>query len=266
MQAEQTDTGTEITDKAIAQYLNCNPDFFVNNQDILSRLRIPHDSGKAVSLIEKQVGVLRSKSRHLENSLLDLIAVARQNENLHDRLHTLIQEIITAPTLSDIVALTQTSLRDNFSAEDVHILLIAAAPKRASRKKTSNNPDNKSPLEKSSRSNQTVNLEEVEGATVVRYSDRRIKHFAKVFARKQTVCGMPETEQLNAMIGKDHAHVASAAIIPLHHERKLGLVMLTSRDESRFGVNKGVMFLNQMGELLSRRIHSYDAHARSMVK
>ena len=77
---------------------------------------------------------------------------------------------------------------------------------------------------------------------------------------------MPETEQLNAMIGKDHAHVASAAIIPLHHERKLGLVMLTSRDESRFGVNKGVMFLNQMGELLSRRIHSYDAHARSMVK
>ena len=144
MQAEQTDTGTEITDKAIAQYLNCNPDFFVNNQDILSRLRIPHDSGKAVSLIEKQVGVLRSKSRHLENSLLDLIAVARQNENLHDRLHTLIQEIITAPTLSDIVALTQTSLRDNFSAEDVHILLIAAAPKRASRKKAGNNPDNKS--------------------------------------------------------------------------------------------------------------------------
>ena len=269
MQAEQTDSGTEITDEAITQYLNCNPDFFVNNQDILSRLRIPHDSGKAVSLIEKQVGVLRSKSRHLENSLLDLIAVARQNENLHDRLHTLIQEIITAPTLSDIVALTQTSLRDNFSAEDVHILLIAAAPKRASRKKSGKSgdkSDTKSAPEKSSTSNRAVKLTQVEGATVVRHSDRRIKHFAEVFAGKQTVCGMPETEQLNAMIGKDHAHVASAAIIPLHYERKLGLVMLTSRDESRFGVNKGVMFLNQMGELLSRRIHSYDAHARSMAK
>ena len=271
MQAEQTDSGTEITDEAITKYLNCNPDFFVNNQDILSRLRIPHDSGKAVSLIEKQVGVLRSKSRHLENSLRDLIAVARQNENLHDRLHTLIQEIITAPTLNDIVALTQTSLRDNFSAEDVHILLITAAPKRAPRKKPGNEKsgnidDSKIKPDKSSASAKAVKLPTVEGATVVRHSDRRIKHFANVFADKQTVCGMPETEQLNAMIGKDHAHVASAAIIPLHYERKLGLVMLTSRDESRFGVNKGVMFLNQMGELLSRRIHSYDAHARGIVK
>jgi uncharacterized protein YigA (DUF484 family) len=83
--------------------------------------------------------------------------------------------------------------------------------------------------------------------------------FRELFQTGQTMCGMPTREQLNFIIGKDHAHVASVAMIPLHHERKLGVVALTSRDESRFGAGKGVMFLNQLGGLLGRRIHSYGA-------
>ena len=264
MQPEQTDIGTEISNETIARYLIRNPEFFANNQDILSRLRIPHESGKAVSLIEKQVSVLRGKCGHLENSLRDLIIVARENELLHQRLHSLIKEIISAPTLDDIVALTQSSLRDNFNAEDVHILLIAEAPKRAPRKKSGDGA--KASSGKTAKRTKPGKLDTVEGATVVRHTDKRIKHFADVFAGKQTVCGMPGTEQLQAMIGKEHAHVASAAMIPLHHERKLGMLMLTSRDESRFGAKKGVMFLNQMGDLLSRRIYSYAALAKGVVK
>lgn len=255
MQLEKTDLATELTDDEVTRYLTGNPEFFVNNQDILARMRIPHDSGKAVSLIEKQVSVLRGKCGHLENSLRDLIAVARENENLHQRLHSLIQDIITVPSLAEIVALTQNSLRENFSAEEVHIMLIAPAPKRAAKGKSAKKPtDGAKPARA-----RASKLQQVEGAIRVRHTDKRIRHFADVFDVGETVCGMPSTDQLIAMIGKEHANVASAAIIPLHYERKLGVIMLTSRDESRFGMNKGVMFLNQMGDLLSRRIHSYQA-------
>lgn len=264
MQLEQSDFDSELSNDTVFGYLTRHPEFFVNNQDILARLRIPHDSGKAVSLIEKQVSVLRGKCGHLENSLSDLIAVARQNELLHQRLHTLIQEIITASSLSDIVALTQRSLRENFNAEEVHIFLIAAAPKRASRKtKASDTAKTQSPPAPRARA---AKLETVAGATLVRHTDKRIKHFNDLFAQGQTVCGMPEREQLVAMMGTEHANVGSAAMIPLQFERKLGVVMLTSRDESRFGANKGVMFLNQLGELLGRRIHSYAAHAQAANK
>lgn len=260
MQPEQTDFDTAISDNAVIKHLTGNPEFFVNNQDILARLRVPHASGTAVSLIEKQVSVLRGKCTHLENSLRDLIAVARENENLHQRLHILIQEIITAPSLDDIVELTQTSLKDNFSAEDVHIMLIAAPPKRSSRKPSAARKGEAAAPKKTAKS--ASKLDKVAGATVVRHTDKRVKQFADVFSRGSTLCGMPSEEHLLAMVGKEHADVASAAIIPLHFNRKLGVVMLTSRDESRFGVGKGVMFLDQMGELLSRRIHSYTAQGQ----
>ena len=254
MQLEKTDNAcSEFSDDDIVAYLARNPEFFLTHQDILPRLRIPHNCGKAISLIEKQVSVLRGRCAHLENSLHDLIAVARQNECLHQNLHELIKEIITAPSLEHIVALTQSSLRENFNAEEVHMMLIAEAPKLNTSKKSTKNSSKTSKPVRSRHPAPT----QIKGARVVRYSDRRIKCFADVFAARQTVCGMPAVDQLNAMIGKDHSQVASAALIPLHHERKLGMLMLVSRDESRFGMNKGVMFLNQMAELLSRRIHSY---------
>lgn len=262
MQPEQTDIGNEITDDAVFKYLIRNPEFFVGNQEILTRLRVPHDSGKAVSLIEKQVSVLRGKCGHLEKSLRDLIAVARQNESLHQRLHLLNQEIITASNLTDIVSLTQTCLRTSFNAEDVHLMLIAPAPKRAPRKKAG---DSKAAAKSATRK-RAPKLDQIEGATTVRHTDKRVKQFEQLFKGGETLCGMPTDEQLQAMVGRRHANVGSAAIIPLQFERKLGVVMLTSRDESRFGAGKGVMFLNQMGELLSRRIHSYVAHAQVVQK
>ena len=258
MQTEQPDFGQVLSTDEVIGYLTSNPEFFVSNQDVLARLRVPHNSGPAVSLIEKQVSVLRGKCGQLETSLRDFIAVARQNESLHQRLHKLIQEIITAATIEDIVRLTQTRLRDNFSAENVHIMLIAPSPKRAPRRKASEPKGTASKIA----TRKSAKLPSVEGATMVRSNDKRVREFADIFANGHTVCGMPTTAQLQAMIGKSYADVASAAIIPLHFERRLGVVMLTSKDESRFNVRKGVMFLNQMGDLLGRRIHSYNAHAQ----
>lgn len=263
MPLEQTDLDNAITDDSVLGFLKNNPEFFIHNQDILSRLRIPHDSGNAVSLIEKQVSVLRNRCGHLENSLRDLIAVARENENLHQRLHNLIQHIISAPTIEEITALTQTSLRENFSAEDVRILLIAPAPKRTARKKDA---DKKTTKSKPAARTRAVKPAQIDGATVVAHTDKRIKAFSELFSAGSTQCGMPTPEHLNALLVEDQAQVASAAMIPLHYQRKLGVVMLTSPDESRFASGRGVMFLDQLGDLLSRRIHSYGALTPAVSK
>lgn len=263
MQPEQTDIGSTLSADSVLRYLVRNPDFFVSNQDILPRLRIPHDSGKAVSLIEKQVSVLRGKCGTLENSLRDLIAVARENENLHQRLHGLIQEIISATTLEQIVALTRSSLQDNFNADQVHIVTVGAKPKRAAAKKTASQSTAKSVAKKT---NRTRKPKPVEGLTQLAHNDKRLKLFTELFEGRETVCGLPSAEHLACLVGDDYANIASAAMIPLYHERELGIVMLTSKDESRFAAGKGVMFLNQLGELLSRRLHTYGALAPAVSK
>ncbi len=269
MQPEQSDLSAVLTDEAVLGFLTSHPEFFVSNQAILPRLRIPHESGGAVSLIEKQVSVLRNKCGTLENSLRDLIAVARENENLHQRLHLLIQEIISATTLEQIVKLTRCSLRENFNADDVQLLLVASKPKRVAAKKNTasdtTKAGTKTEVPKTTATKKPATRARktklVEGLQVVAPNDKRLKLFAELFDSAQTQCGLPSAEQLECFVGKNVSNIASAAMIPLYHERQLGVIMLTSRDESRFSSGKGVMFLNQLGELLSRRLQTYGAIA-----
>ncbi|NND90674.1 MAG: DUF484 family protein [Granulosicoccus sp.] len=271
MQPEQSDLGNVLCDDAVLSFLTRNPEFFVNNQDILPRLKIPHDAGNAVSLIEKQVSVLRGKCSTLENSLRDLIAVARENESLHQRLHVLIQEVISATTLEQIVSLTRSSLRENFNADDVHLLLVASKPKRASTRKSSkaseaSKSSKTSAASAATRTRRARTSKPVEGMRIIAHNHKSLNLFSELFECGETVCGLPSEDHLSCLVGKDYANIASAALIPLQHERSLGIVMLTSRDESRFASGKGVMFLNQLGQLLSRRLHTFGAIAPAAAK
>ena len=72
----------ELSEQAVQDYLEAHPDFFENNAALLSSLRVPHGSGAAVSLVERQVSVLRQKELKLERQLKELISVARDNDVL----------------------------------------------------------------------------------------------------------------------------------------------------------------------------------------
>ncbi len=228
MQAEQTDRRDVPSADSVLQFLTHNPDFFNQHSDVLPRLSIPHHTGQAVSLIEKQVSVLRNKCCTLENSLRDLINVARENEQLHQRLHGLIQDIITASSLDDVVNLTRDNMLANFNADDVRVVIV------------SQKPDEKP-------ASDHIQLKE---------NDPGLALFSEIFKKRETRCGELGDAQKQVIFGADAQHVASAAVIPLIHNRKLGLVVLSSKDETRFALGKGVMFLNQLGEVLSRRVDS----------
>ena len=67
-----------ISEEAIAAYLLSHPDFFERHSSLLLKLRLPHQtSGLTVSLVERQVSVLRQRNSQLERQLQDLIAVAK---------------------------------------------------------------------------------------------------------------------------------------------------------------------------------------------
>jgi len=226
MQVEQTERHDVPNADSVLKFLTRNPDFFNQHSDVLPRLSIPHHTGSAVSLIEKQVSVLRNKCCTLENSLRDLITVARENEQLHQRLHRLIQDIITASSLDDVVNLTRDNLLTNFNADDVRLVLISS--------ELQEDP-----------SSDYILMED---------GDPGVELFSELFKKSETLCGQLGDAQKQLIFGENAEDVASAAVIPLVHNRKLGLVVLASKDESRFALGKGVMFLNQLGEVLSRRV------------
>ena len=52
----------ELNDETVREYLKDNDDFLQRNPDMLDYLHISHASGSAVSLVEKQVSVLRERN------------------------------------------------------------------------------------------------------------------------------------------------------------------------------------------------------------
>jgi len=215
-----------------------NPDFFNQHADVLPRLHIPHETGGAISLIEKQVNVLRTKCSSLENSLRDLINVARENERLHLRMHRLIQDIISAESLHKLVTISRESLIANFNADDVRVFLTSSA-------------ENTESLEKA------FSRKAEDNHYTLSSKDPVFDMFSKNFAESETFCGPLNDEQRALLCTGCETELASAAVIPLQFNGQLGLVVMGSADASRFDSGKGVMFLNQLGEVLSRRVQSF---------
>ena len=76
---------TVTDEEAVAQYLQNHPEFFEGYADLLARMRIPHPAGGAVSLVERQMSILRQQNRQFERKLVDLVEVARSNDQLTSR-------------------------------------------------------------------------------------------------------------------------------------------------------------------------------------
>ena len=56
----------QVSEEAVREYLEAHPDFFEHNKALLSQLELPHGAGGAVSLVERQVSVLRQKELKLQ--------------------------------------------------------------------------------------------------------------------------------------------------------------------------------------------------------
>ena len=81
-QPERQFVEDELSEETVCDYLQSHPDFFERNSKLLSLLRLPHETGGTVSLVERQVSMLRQKELKLERQLKELIEVARDNDLL----------------------------------------------------------------------------------------------------------------------------------------------------------------------------------------
>ena len=89
-----TDKKNKLSNKEIAEYLILNPNFFKENPEVLNSIEIVHDSGAAVSLIEKQVELLRSNYNSTTDKLIEILGIAKNNEDIFSLTKKLIISLI----------------------------------------------------------------------------------------------------------------------------------------------------------------------------
>ncbi len=87
----------QTDEERIERYLTLNPDFFERHQPLLARMRLPHmRTGSTVSLVERQVEVLRDQKTDADRRLAEFVAVARANDHLAERIHRFTRRLLRA--------------------------------------------------------------------------------------------------------------------------------------------------------------------------
>jgi uncharacterized protein YigA (DUF484 family) len=228
--SKQTARGIDasaIDDERIAEYLVAHPDFFERHASVLARLRLPHQRGSAaVSLVERQVLVLREKNTNLELRLHELIENGRTNDMTTERMHKLTRRLIRARDLPGVVAALETSLREDFGASRwVALITDPALPGI------------------SGFANQHVR--------VVARGAPELKIFETFFENARPRSGQIRDTQREYLFGGGGSPVGSSALVPLGERAALGLLAIGSHDTERFLPTMSTDFLVRIGELVS---------------
>ena len=90
----------------VINFLKKNPDFFIEYPDAIESLEIKHESGEAVSFIEKQVELIKAKNLETSTKLKEFIINAKENEILFLKIKKLIGIILNSEDLERLLTLS----------------------------------------------------------------------------------------------------------------------------------------------------------------
>jgi len=214
-----------LTEDSIADYLQAHPDFFERHAGLLGSLRLPHDAGgQAVSLVERQVLVLRQKNLKLERKLKDLIDVARSNDALAGRIHALALLMLAAPDRAGIVRVLEEQLRLSFSADQAVLVVFDTLAN---------------------------GLVASRFLRVVGRDDPAIAPFRTFLQSRAPRCGQVRDAQRDYLFGAGNVEIGSLALVPLGQDAEIGFLAIGSRDSDHFHPGMSIDFLARLGELVS---------------
>ena len=100
------EASNDITEQQVVSFLKKTPEFFRQNPEILANMSLPHGSGNAVSLVERQVAILRERSMQARHKMSELVDNAKDNDDLFNKIFT-ISEKNTVNFLRSLSTLTE---------------------------------------------------------------------------------------------------------------------------------------------------------------
>ncbi len=109
---------------AVAVWLQSHPDFFETHPQILGELQLPHPHGShAVSLSERQLGLLREKNRQLEQRMAEMIRYAEQNDSTSAKIHQLTLLLLQSKDLPTLIQALRPFMQTQFEVTQTALRL-----------------------------------------------------------------------------------------------------------------------------------------------
>jgi uncharacterized protein YigA (DUF484 family) len=222
----------ELSEQAVHDFLSAHPDFFEQNPRLLSSLNLPHSSGGTVSLVERQISVLRQKDLKMERQLKELISVARANDVLAAKIHELTLQLMAAGDLSASILALEEAMRSGFGA-DLSVLIVFGDPEAF------------------------TDINAGRFFRVLARKDAALKPFNTFLNGSGPRCGKIRDSQREVLFRDDAEEIGSAALVPIGKGAEIGFLAVGSIDSDRFHPGMSMDFLARLGDLIASALKRY---------
>ncbi|MDM4768601.1 DUF484 family protein [Solimonas sp. SE-A11] len=228
LKAQKDSEAPKLNEREVVAFLKVHPDFLTRHPDLLEAIEMRHKAGSAVSLIERQVDVLRAKNQRLEDKLERLLAAAHDNEKRAENVQRLARTLMRAPSLAAVVVGLAKCMREDFGIEETFVGLSSTQYKR----------------------------HDIDGLVSVEPDGKIARAFENFFRTRLIECGPLAADKAKLLFPKAESLPASAAIIPLEKEKHLGMIALGAVDPERFQPRQGKLFLEMTAELVAAAVRA----------
>lgn len=197
---------------AVEAFLRAHPDFLQDRPGLLAVLNLPHGGEGAVSLVERQVSVLRERNIASRQKLAELSDISRENDRLLDATRNTILALLAGENRADLSRIWLDQVTGTFKAELGALVWLDSSSDSA------------------------------EEALITDKLVRQGSGFS----------GVLRPEEMQAVFGTEATEGSAALVAIRSAEDHIGVLGVGSHDTQRYRPEDGTLFLDYLAEVIGQ--------------
>ena len=196
----------------VEEFLRAHPNFLQDRPGLLAVLNLPHGGEGAVSLVERQVSVLRQRnivSRQQINSLSD---IGRENDRLLEATRRTVLALLAGTNRQELAQIWLVQVTNTFKAELGALIWTTGEPTSNSAESVAN----------------------------------------KLIGQGESFSGVLRPEEMNALFTGDASQGSAALSPIRNGSDILGVLAVGARDSARYRQEDGTIFLEYLAEVIGQ--------------
>ena len=198
--------------KAVEAFLRAHPNFLHDRPGLLAVMNLPHGGEGAVSLVERQVSVLRERNIASRQKLAELSDISRENDRLLEATRNTILALLAGENRADLSRLWLDQVTGTFKAEMGALVW----------------------LDGSSDSTEEALIAD------------------KLVRQGYGFSGVLRPEEMQAVFGTDATEGSAALAAIRSGEDHIGVLGVGSHDTQRYRPEDGTLFLDYLAEVIGQ--------------
>ena len=198
--------------KAVEAFLRAHPNFLQDRPGLLAVLNLPHGGEGAVSLVERQVSVLRERNIASRQKLAELSDISRENDRLLDATRNTILALLAGENRADLSRIWLEQVTGTFKAEMGALVWLDGSSDSA------------------------------EEALITDKLVRQSSGFS----------GVLRPEEMEAVFGTAATEGSAALVAIRSGEDHIGVLGVGSHDTQRYRPEDGTLFLDYLAEVIGQ--------------